>query len=56
MKIKKGAPSSVKLSVALLAMLPQPRARNMPRDQDPVVIRRSPPLRPLHLVEILPMR
>jgi hypothetical protein len=55
-KIKKGAPSTVKMSVALLVVLPQPRARNLPRDQDPAITRRSPPMRPLHLVEVLPMR
>jgi hypothetical protein len=55
-KMKKGAPSTVKMSVALLVVLPQPRARNLPRDQDPAITRRSPPMRPLHLVEVLPMR
>jgi hypothetical protein len=53
MKIKKGVPSTVKMLVALIAVLPQPRARNLPRDQNPAVIRRSPPPRPLHLVDVL---
>jgi hypothetical protein len=51
---------SVAQSIVRMSVLPQvfdlPSLRNLPRDQEPTVIRRSPPPRPLHLVVALLMR
>jgi hypothetical protein len=47
---------SIIQSIIKISVLPLPSAINLPRDQDPAVIRRSPPPRPLYLVVVLPMR